>query len=142
MKCLSRLARRMAGQGARGAVPETYDSVLTIESKTRPGVSFVVNKISFGRRMELARRVREISQKAEFLQAGDELQDRIEANLLRQEVEATYLRWGLVRVDGLNIDGEPATAERLLEKGPDDLTHEVVGAVKEQCSLTEEERKN
>ena len=142
MKFLSRLARRISDRVGHAAVPEAYDSLVRIESRTRPGVSFVINKISFGRRMELARKVREISQKAEFLQAGDELQDRIEANLLRQEVEATYVRWGLLQVHGLTIDGEPATAEKLLEKGPDDLTHEVVGAVKKQCCLTEEERKN
>jgi hypothetical protein len=40
------------------------------------------------------------------------------------------------------IDGEPATAARLLEKGPENLTREIVGAIKEQCGLSEPERKN
>ena len=31
-----------------------------------------------------------------------------------------YLAWGLVNIEGLTIDGEPATAERLIERGPDE----------------------
>jgi hypothetical protein len=53
-----------------------------------------------------------------------------------------YLQWGLVRIEGLVIDGEAATAVQLLEKGPEDLASEVVGAIKEQCGLSETERKN
>ena len=53
-----------------------------------------------------------------------------------------YLQWGLLSIEGLIIDGEPATATRLLEKGPEDLTREVVCAIKEQCGLSEPERKN
>lgn len=119
-----------------------YESVVEVRSRANPGVSFCINRISFGRRMELAKRVRELSQRAEFLQAGTGLQDKIDASLLRQEIEATYIRWGLVRIDGLRIDGEPATADRLIEKGPDNLAQEVVTAVKAQCGLSEEERKN
>jgi len=52
-----------------------------------------------------------------------------------------YLHWGLSSIDGLIIDGEPATAVGLLEKGPEELTREVVSAIKEQCGLSEPERK-
>jgi hypothetical protein len=92
--------------------------------------------------MELSRRVREISRKAEFLQASTDLHEKIEANILAQEIDAMYLQWGLVRVDGFIIDGEPATAAQLLDKGPEDLAREVVIAIKEQCGLSEAERKN
>ena len=120
----------------------TYDSVLQMQSKVMPVVRFVINRISFGRRMELARRVREISRRLEFLEAGNQLQEKIEANLLRHEIEATYLRWALVRIDGLTIDGEPANVESLLDRGPEELTHEIVTAIKAQCGLSEDERKN
>jgi len=119
-----------------------YDSTLSIQSKAMPAVTFVINRISFGRRMELARRVREISQRAEYLTAGSQLQEKIEASLLRQEIEATYLRWALIRIDGLTIDGEPASTERLIEQGPEALTNEIVNAIKAQCGLSEDERKN
>jgi len=132
-----------AGQGSispNGAVH--YESVVSIDSKAAPGVSFAIHRISFGRRMELSRRVREISRKAEFLDAGTELHEKIEANILAQEIDAMYLQWGLVKIDGLIIDGEAASTVQLLEKGPEDLAREVVGAIKEQCGLTEAERKN
>jgi hypothetical protein len=144
MKFLSRSDRKKVGSGqtAKAGKPVSYESALTIESKVMPGVKFVVNRISFGRRMELSRRVREITQKIEFLEAGSELDEKIEAGILAQQVDAMYLRWALVGVDGLEIDGEPATAERLLDRGPDDLAREIVGAIKEQCGLSEAERKN
>jgi hypothetical protein len=122
--------------------PVSYESALAIESQVMPGVKFVINRISFGRRMELSRRVREITQKTEFLEAGSELREKIEAGILAQEVDAMYLRWALVGVDGLEIDGEAATAEQLLDRGPEELAREIVVAIKEQCGLSEAERKN
>jgi len=120
----------------------SYESALTVESKVMPGVNFVINRISFGRRMDLSRRVREITQRTEFLEAGSDLREKIEAGILAQEVDAMYLRWALVGVNGLEIDGQPATAEQLLDRGPEELTREIVVAIKEQCGLSEAERKN
>jgi hypothetical protein len=137
MKFLSRSA-----ENCQTRAPVSYESVVTIESTTTPGVVFVINRISFGRRMELSRLVREISKKAEFLEAGTELQERIEAGILTHEVDAMYLRWGLVSLSGLTIDGAPAAAEQLLDSGPEALTQEIVAAIKAQCGLSEAERKN
>ena len=125
---------------SNGAV--RYDSVFTIDSKTAPGVRFSIHRISFGRRMELSRRVREISRKAEFLEASTDVHERIEANILAQEIDAMYLEWGLLKIDGLIIDGQAANAAQLLEKGPEDLAREIVSAIKDQFGLSEAERKN
>ena len=119
-----------------------YSSVLQVESHTVEGVVFTVRKVSLGMRMELMRKIREIGRRIEFLAAGDDLQERIEANLLQHEVDATYLRWGLVEVTGLDIDGEAVTTELLIEKGPDALTREIVAAIRSQCGLSDDERKN
>jgi hypothetical protein len=121
---------------------DSYESVVMIRSKAMPAVTFVINRISFGRRMDLSRRAREITKKAEFLDASSQLQDKIEASILAQEVDALYLAWGLVSIEGLSIDGEADTVERLLERGPDEVTKEIVGAIKEQCGLSDTERKN
>jgi hypothetical protein len=146
MKFMSRSGRERPGGAAQTVVPSNgavhYDSVIVIDSKAASGVKFAIYRVSFGRRMELSRRVREISRKAEFLEAGTELSEKIEANILAQEIDAMYLQWGLVKIEGLIIDGEAATAAQLLEKGPEALAREVVGAIKEQCGLTETERKN
>jgi hypothetical protein len=147
MRFLSRLGKERSETGAGGGAVSPngavhYESVVSIDSKTAPGVKFAIHRISFGRRMELSRRVREITRKAEFLEASTELHEKIEANILAQEIDVMYLQWGLVRVEGLIIDGEPATAVQLLENGPEDLAREVVTAIKQQCGLSEAERKN
>src|SRR5271156_2205459 len=130
MRFLSRSDRER-----EGAVV-SYDSVLTTRSSALPGVTITINRMSFGRRIELTKRVREISQKAEFLEAGTELKDKIDANILAQEIEAMSLRWALVNVNGLMIDGEPASIEKVIDKGPDQLTREIVSAIKAQCGLS------
>lgn len=119
-----------------------YESTLTIQSKTLPEVSFRIVRMSFGRRLELTRQVRELSRKFDFLQAGSDATERIEASLLSAEVGRIYLRWGLVSVDGLVLDGEPAAADRLVESGPENLCREILEAIKAECGLSDDERKN
>lgn len=144
MRFLSRLGSSKhlppIASGTQGQ--DGYESVLMIRSKAMPWVTFAINRISFGRRMDLSRRAREISKKAEFLDASNQLQDKIDASILAQEVDAMYLTWGLVKIEGLTIDGEAATAELLIERGPDEVTREIVGAIKAQCGLSDAERKN
>ena len=72
MRFLSRLGKERSGISGGSRTPSRkgalhYDSVVVMDSKTAPGVKFAIHRISFGRRMELSRRVREISRKAEFL---------------------------------------------------------------------------
>jgi hypothetical protein len=141
MRFLSRLANARPDAFSTNG-PVSYQSVVSTASHTLPGVRFVINRISFGRRMELSRRVREISQKAEFLAAGNDAQEKIEASILAQQIEAMYLDWGLVSIEGLTIDGEAPTAGHLIEKGPEGLVREIVSAIKGQCGLAEAERKN
>ena len=127
--------------GSRSPV-SNYESRIVFQSDTVSGVTFTINRISFGRRMELCRRVRAIGQKLEFLEAGDHFREKVEANLLSHEIDQIYLEWGLVGVEGLTIDGEAATEESVAAKGPEALTKEIVEAIKSQCGLSDEERKN
>jgi len=98
--------------------------------------------MSFGRRTELLRRIRELTKKMEFLDAGQDLGDRAEAALLGREADRTYLEWGLVEVEGLEIDGQPAVPESLIANGPEDLCREILRAIQAECGLSAEERKN
>ena len=120
----------------------TYESDQMVESKTVPGVRFRIAKMSFGRRIELTRRIRELAQKLQFLEAGGSLQERMDTALLCAEIDRLYMQWGLKEVNGLELDGVSATPELLIENGPEELLHEILGAVKGQCGLTETERKN
>jgi hypothetical protein len=119
-----------------------YESTVTRESKRYAGVSFTVRRVSLGRRMELGRRIREIAAKVEVLEAGQDPKEKGEAALAAAEIERVYVAWGLAEVHGLEIDGQPATPERLIEAGPEELCREIAAAVKAECGLDEAERKN
>jgi hypothetical protein len=108
----------------------TYESVLTVESQIDPGVSYSIARISFARRVELMRHVRELAGRLEFVEAGSTDQDKMAAGILSAEIDRLYVRWGLLEVRGLSIDGAPATPESLAGAGPEDLFMEALHAVK------------
>jgi hypothetical protein len=120
----------------------TYDSVKTVDSRTASGVAFTVAKMSFGRRMELMRRIRELAREMEFREAGQQPGDRMDAALLQAQIDRLYVVWGLRGVSGLQLDGCEATPELLSESGPEDLFREALEAVKFETGLSEAERKN
>lgn len=119
-----------------------YESEKTVESKAAPEVRFTIARMSFGRRLELTRRIWELAGKVEFLEAGNGPKEKLEAAVLAGEIDRLYLGWGLVKVEGLRLDGQEASPERLVASGPEDLCREILEAIKAECGLTEEERKN
>jgi hypothetical protein len=139
------VARRLcvpAFFGWRGAGEMEYESVAVVRSKVAEGVSFEVARMSFGRRVELMRRVREMARRVEFLEAGDGVGDRMDAALLRAEIDRLYVSWGVRRVSGLVVDGVDATPEMLAEAGPEEVFREALAAVRAETGLSEAERKN
>jgi hypothetical protein len=131
-----RLVSGMPGAGA------DYESVVWFDSDAIQGVRFAVARMSFGRRVELVRRLREIGRKAEFLEAGTDAREKLDGAVLAGDVDRAYLEWGLADVDGFSVDGETATVEALIEKGPVTLALEILSKVKAECGLSEDERKN
>jgi hypothetical protein len=123
------------------ALPDGRGS-LTKEALRYAGVRYEIRRISFGRRIELARRIREVGRKAEYLEAGNDVRDKLEATVLGAEIDRVYLDWGLVGVEGIEIDGEAATPQSLIDAGPVELAAEILGRIKAECGLTDDERKN
>ncbi len=119
-----------------------YESTVKRKSKVADDVAYRIVRMSFGRRIELTKRVRELASKLGFLEAGDTPEERVEAAAIANEIERLYLEWGLCEIEGLTIDGKPATPELLITCGPEDLCREIVEAIKAECGLSEEERKN
>jgi hypothetical protein len=120
-----------------------YDSSVEIRSSSLPGVRFTIERMSFGRRLELIRRLKDWLGRLEFAAAGPEGARReAEAALLAGEIDRIWMAWGLRGVAGLQIDGEEATPEVLLEKGPEALVHEILQAIRREAGLGEAERKN
>jgi len=120
----------------------TYESVTTVPSRIADGVSYTVVRLSFARRMELMRRVRDLAKRCEFLEAGQDSPGAMEGALLRAEVDRVFLTWGLRAVTGLAIDGATATPETLAESGPEELVREALAAVRAASGLDAAERKN
>jgi len=119
-----------------------YESSIRKSSAAFPGVSYSIHRMSFGRRSELLRQIRQLGARMEYLEAGEALKDRIEASVTGSEMDALYFRWGLREVEGLSIDGEAPTAEALLERGPEDLVREILASIKAECGLSRDEAKN
>jgi hypothetical protein len=120
----------------------SYASEAVVESRVVPGVTFRIGKMSFGRRVELMQRVRDLARRTEFLAASEEAGDKIDAALLHAEIERLYVSWGVRAVSGLAVDGKAAGPELLTEAGPEGLFREALAAVRRETGLIEEERKN
>jgi hypothetical protein len=120
----------------------TYESVTVVESRVSAGVRFTIAKMSFGRRTELMRQVRELARKMEFLEAGQDPGQKMDGALLRVEIDRLFVNWGLRAIAGLELDGVEATAESLAEAGPEELFREAAAIVRAQAGLSAAERKN
>src|ERR1022692_2203436 len=108
----------------------TYNSSTEMESQAIPGVRFRLRRVSFGRRLVLARLLRDRLETITKLSLAAESEARAaETALLSAEIDAIHLRWGLAAIDGLEIDGAPATADSLIDAGPEELVREILAAV-------------
>ena len=119
-----------------------YESTVAVESLAAPGVAYTVARMSFGRRAELMRQVRELARRLEFLDASEDADARMDAALLRVEIDRLYVKWGLLEISGLQLDGAEATPQSLAEAGPEDLFREALALVRSQTGLSADERKN
>ena len=98
--------------------------------------------MSFQSRLRLIRDMQGLMGRYEFLRAGTGPMDQLAAQEAEQEIGLVYLNWGLAGIEGLSIDGMPATVNSLLHDGPEDLTREALSAIVGQVGLTDDERKN
>jgi hypothetical protein len=136
---MSASSPNLGGSGLDGT---NWNSRKVIASEERPGVEFVIARMTFGRRIDLMREVRDLAARLEYFEAGQDAKNGMEASLLGAEIDRLYIRWGLDEIRGLELDGVPATPESLIESGPEELFLEALTAVKSECGLLENERKN
>jgi hypothetical protein len=106
-----------------------------------PNVRFALRKISLANRLDLMHQVRELCLRHDFLRSGDAAQ-QAEATLAELLVKRLFLEWGLTAIQGLTIDGKPATVDAVVRSGPEDLSQEIFDQIHQELGLTEQERKN
>ena len=142
-KFISRLLKKedLPPANSRQQDPGSFSSISWHASCVMEGVRFALRRVSLGQRMELTKRIIELMVQHDFLKAGGPA-DQLQAALSDLLVSKLYLEWGLAQVEGLIIDGQAATAELLIEKGPEDLASEIIAVLKQEAGLNEEERKN
>jgi hypothetical protein len=128
--------------GALVEEAESWNSRSVIASVSHPGVEFVIARMTFGRRMELMRRIRDLAARLEYFEAGHDAKNGMEASLLAAEIDRVYVVWGLDEIRGLQLDDAPATTQKLIDAGPEELFLEALAAVKAECGLSETETKN
>jgi hypothetical protein len=144
-----------------------YKSTLPLESTTCPGVKFTLRKMSERKRHQFYLAVADSTEKIRgFLRDAQKLQPQVlaaaedmellaeltaEAERINQAVSAeqrfvidpAWVRYGLKSVDGLEIDGEPATIDTLLgDDGPSELVQEIAAAIKAASVMPEAQLKN
>ena len=88
----------------------TYESVERVESKVAEGVVYSVAKMSFARRMELMKRVRELARRAEFLAAGEDMGEKMDAALLEVGDRPDVRDVGIARSHGPGCGWRPRDA--------------------------------
>jgi hypothetical protein len=118
-----------------------FESVRWQTSRELPEVRFAVREPSLQKRIDLTRQLHELTLRNDFLASGKEM-EQLELALAELLVQKLLVEWGLAGIEGLYIDGKPATPSQLIDTGPERLVAEIATAIRERCSLTEEERKN
>lgn len=119
-----------------------YTSRVVKRCAKYPGVEYTIARLSLGRRIELGQRVREIGFQGDFLAASKNVLDQVDAAILQRRIDRVYLEWGLLGIKGFSIDGAEATPAMVIDAGPEELTREILGAIRAELQLSEEERKN
>lgn len=77
---------------------------------------------------------------AQLNQAQKLLSDRME--LIVDEIQPARIRWAVASIEGIEVDGEPLTVDRLIENGPDELSAEIDAKIEEMLFPREPEVKN
>lgn len=127
-------------------------------SEATPGVSYTLKKLSHGRRVRIdlalcdhRARVRELAKEFAAIPEADTSEDARLARLkldqktrlvIEEHFKPAYLREALASIEGLEIDGEPATLETLFSDGPAELVEEIYQAIQRGINLSVDDAKN
>ena len=129
-----------------------FESTVSHNSKLPgfEGVKFCLKKMTEGRRIKL--RLALAAAQAELMdvltEASNAKDNEVKlAGLLNQvesirgnTIDPLYVRWGVKSIEGLQIDGQDATVDLLIEEGPPELYQEILSRVKKEAGLSDEEK--
>jgi hypothetical protein len=128
-----------------------YVSVKVIDSAVAPGVRYHLHRLNQVRRAALRMRIAEprtrlraLLDEADRIDSGDLRKLALlgeTASALSALIDACHLRATLYRVEGLLIDGEPATPATFIAYGPGSLVDEAIAHAREMtmCRCNDQE---
>ena len=65
-----------------------------------------------------------------------------EIEILKRDINTALLKWGVVKISGMVIDGALASVAEVILQGPEELVDDLVVQLQKQLALSEQERKN
>lgn len=119
-----------------------FQSSKSFESLVCDGVKFTVRRMTLRQRISLLNELHTLYREREFNSAGGSKADEIKAQISNLLIDEVFLRWGVVAIDGLYVDGKPLCVDELAEKAPERLVSEILGRLRECITLTPDEEKN
>ena len=138
-------------------MPFEFSTTRRVESKTCPGVTIILRKMTEGRRLEIRQKLSEtnsmmkdiIRQQTEIFAKPQPEQDELKLLQLQDEYDALVLekvnpetiKWGVKQIEGLQADGKALGVDEWQE-WPSILTKEVVDLVNSESALDGGEGKN
>ena len=131
--------RNATEMGSGAGSPGGYESAVWHASREAANVRFRVRRMSLARRHRLLLELRRLEAERAFHEAGESAAAAAE---IESELREMAIRAGLLAIEGLVIDGAPATVESLIARGPESLAAEIAEAVAAESALSETERKN
>lgn len=142
---------------------KSYQSTVKVESQLPDwqGVSFTVRRLSEGLRLAVNERLGpQIEKMRDLVSEANALMPKVQdgspdeatvsrlgfvANsigLVRSAINRAYAEAGVTKIEGLEIDGAPATIRSLIESGPRELYAEALEVALREAGMTEQEKKN
>jgi hypothetical protein len=133
-----------------------HETIRKRESETCPGVTFFLQKMTEGRRLDIRHRIAEpnrrvlallkeqteiekVDEAARDVHRYMELQEEFDS-LMLEKINPEWIKWGVKKIDGLEADGKPLGVDDYLE-WPSMLFSEVLDAVKSEAELNGAEKK-
>lgn len=117
-------------------------SIVTVESTQYPGVTFTIRRMTLRQRITLLRDLHALYREQEFSTSGSSHADKINAQISSLRIEEVFLRWGVVDLQGLVVDGKAVEIDEVSERAPEGLVSEILAQIRECVNLTVDEVKN
>jgi hypothetical protein len=93
-------------------------------------------------RIKLIGELSQLYRAHDFHTAGSSPLDQLNAQLNALRIDEVVLKWGVIAVHGLVIDGHTVGPDELSERAPEELTAEILSRIRECISISVDQEKN